>query len=173
MYEPAWNSIKAKDFKSAYRSLDLMLLQDPDSAQAPRAAPADGQPAPAPDATSIWPRHQFTQTLDEYEPIYRELAARLDQAKTDPKYFDQLLGKGLDKFDIAAVFPKAAPSSWCPRSPTWPSMLVVAEELGTLQRGIKESEELLDAPGAGGGQRQPGRHLPRPGLGPRPSRPRS
>ena len=35
MYESAWNSIKSKDFKSAYRALDLMLLQDPDSARAP------------------------------------------------------------------------------------------------------------------------------------------
>jgi len=35
MNELAWTSIKAKDFKAAYRALDLMLLQNPDSPQAP------------------------------------------------------------------------------------------------------------------------------------------
>ena len=34
--------------------------------------------------------------------------ARADKAKSDPQYFSQLLAKGLDKFDISAVVPKAA-----------------------------------------------------------------
>jgi hypothetical protein len=48
MYESAWNSIKSKDFKSAYRALDLMLLMDPESGQAPELRLLLGDSAPAP-----------------------------------------------------------------------------------------------------------------------------
>jgi hypothetical protein len=85
---------------------------------------------------------QFTNSLDEYEPIYRELSARADKAKNDPKYYDQLLSKGLDKFDIAAVIPKAA-VRLVSKEPDVAKMLVVVEDLGALQKGIKESEDLL------------------------------
>jgi TolA-binding protein len=141
MYESAWNSIKAKDFKSAYRALDLMLLMDPESGQAPELRLLLGD-LHLRLSNFYLASTQFTTSLDEYEPIYRELSTRADQAKNDPKYYDQLLSKGLDKFDIAAVVPKAA-VRLVSKEPDVAKMLVVVEDLGALQKGIKESEDLL------------------------------
>jgi tetratricopeptide (TPR) repeat protein len=141
MYELAWNSIKAKDYKSAYRSLDLMLLMDPESAQAPELRLLLGD-LHLRLSNFYLASTQFTSSLDEYEPIYRELAVRADKAKSDPQYFSQLLAKGLDKFDIAAVVPKAA-VRLVSKEPDVAKMLVVVEDLGALQKGIKESEDLL------------------------------
>jgi hypothetical protein len=70
------------------------------------------------------------------------MAARSEKARTDPQYFNQLLAKGLDKFDISTVVPKAA-VRLVSKEPDVAKMLVVVEDLGALQKGIKESEDLL------------------------------
>jgi TolA-binding protein len=141
MYELAWNSIKSKDFKSAYRALDLMLLDDPESAQAPELRLLLGD-LHLRLSNFYLASTQFTSSLDEYEPIYREMAARSEKARTDPQYFSQLLAKGLDKFDIATVVPKAA-VRLVSKEPDVAKMLVVVEDLGAVHKGIKESEDLL------------------------------
>jgi tetratricopeptide (TPR) repeat protein len=142
MYESAWNSIKANDFKSASRALDLMLLQSPSSAQAPELRLLVGN-LHLRMSNFFLASSQFSQTLDEYEPIYRDLYGRLTQARNDPKYFDQLLSKGLDKFDIAAVLPKGA-VKLIANEPDVAKLLALAEEVGTLQRGLKESADLVE-----------------------------
>jgi tetratricopeptide (TPR) repeat protein len=142
MYESAWNSIKANDFKSASRALDLMLLQSPSSAQAPELRLLVGN-LHLRMSNFFLASSQFSQTLDEYEPIYRDLYGRLSQAKNDPKYFDQLLAKGLDKFDISAVLPKGA-VKLIATEPDVAKLLALAEEVGTLQRGLKESADLVE-----------------------------
>jgi hypothetical protein len=74
--------------------------------------------------------------------VYRELLARLEQSKADPKYFDNLITKGLDKFDIAAVFPARAYKVMA-KEPDVAKLVGLADELGTLERGIKDSEVLV------------------------------
>ncbi len=141
MYESAWNSIKAKDFKSAYRALDLMLLQEPDSPRAPELRLLIGN-LQLRLSNFYLASAQFTQALTEYEPIYRELSARQAQAKSDPKYFDKLVAQGLDKFDISAVIPHAA-MKLVAKEPDVAKLLSLAEDVGSLQRGIRESEQLV------------------------------
>jgi TolA-binding protein len=142
MYESAWNSIKANDFKAASRALDLMLLQSPSSAQAPELRLLVGN-LHLRMSNFFLASSQFSQTLDEYEPIYRDLYGRLSQARNDPKYFDQLLSKGLDKFDISAVLPKGA-VKLIANEPDVAKLLALSEEVGTLQRGLKESADLVE-----------------------------
>ena len=142
MYESAWNSIKAGDFKSASRALDLMLLQNPVSGQAPELRLLVGN-LHLRMSNFFLASTQFSQTLDDYEPIYRELFTRLSKGKDDPSYYDQLLGKGLDKFDINIVLPKGA-AKLIAAEPSVAKLVFLADELGGLQRGIKESEELID-----------------------------
>ncbi|HEY0713088.1 MAG TPA: tetratricopeptide repeat protein [Polyangia bacterium] len=142
MYESAWNSIKGGDFKSASRALDLMLLQNPSSAQAPELRLLVGN-LHLRMSNFYLASNQFTQTLDEYEPIYRDLFGRLGQAKSDPKYFDALLAKGLDKFEITAIMPPGA-ARLITNEPQVAKLLSLAEELGALQKGLKESELLIE-----------------------------
>jgi tetratricopeptide (TPR) repeat protein len=141
MFESAWNSIKSKDYKSAYRALDLMLLQDPEGAQAPENKLLIGK-LHLRLSNFYLASNTFTQTLEEYEPLYREMTTRLQRAKADPKFFDSLVEKGLDKFDVTAVFPKPA-IKLVVKEPDVARMLTLAEELGSLQKGIKDSEDLL------------------------------
>jgi tetratricopeptide (TPR) repeat protein len=141
MYESAWNSIKSKDFKSAYRALDLMLLQEPESPRAPELRLLIGN-LHLRLANFYLASAQFTQSLTDYEPIYKELSSRQLQAKSDPKYFDRLVSQGLDKFDISAVIPRAA-VRLVAREPDVAKLLTLAEDVGTLQRGIRESEQLV------------------------------
>jgi TolA-binding protein len=142
MYESAWNSIKSKDYKSAYRALDLMLLQDPDSARAPELRLLVGN-LHLRLANFYLASTQFSQTLSDYEPIYKELLARRDAAKSDPKFYERLVAQGIDKFDIASVIPKPA-IKLVAKEPDVAKLLVLAEDVGTLQRGIRESEQLVD-----------------------------
>jgi tetratricopeptide (TPR) repeat protein len=141
MFESAWNSIKSKDYKSAYRALDLMLLQDPEGAQGPENRLLIGK-LHLRLSNFYLASNTFTQTLEEYEPIYKEMTLRLDRAKGDPKFFDSLVARGLDKFDITAVFPKAA-VKLVVKEPDVARMLTLADELGALQKGIKDSEDLV------------------------------
>ena len=141
MYESAWNSIKAKDYKSAYRALDLMLLQNPDSPQAPELRLLMGNLHLRMN-NFILASSQFTLTLQEYEPIYKDLDGRLRQSQIDPKYFDTLIGGGLEKFDIATVFPKGA-IKLVVAEPEVARLVALADEVGDLQRGIKESEQIV------------------------------
>jgi TolA-binding protein len=141
MYESAWNAIKSSDFKSAYRALDLMMLQEPDSTRAPELRLLIGNLHLRLNNYYL-ASTQFTQTLSEFEPIYRDLISRQEQARSDPRFFDRLVNKGMDKFDIASVIPRGA-VKLVAKEPDMAKLLVVADDVGTLQRGIRESALLV------------------------------
>jgi tetratricopeptide (TPR) repeat protein len=141
MNELAWTSIKAKDFKAAYRALDLMLLQNPDSGQAPELRLLMGNLhvrlgnfALANDA--------FMQARDQFDPIQLQLRETLGKCQADPKYFDSLIGKGMEKFDITVLIPKPA-IKWVKADPEVARVVMLTEDVGELERGIKDSEQTL------------------------------
>jgi tetratricopeptide (TPR) repeat protein len=141
MSELAWTSIKAKDFQAAYRALDLMLLRNPDSPQAPELGLLMGNLhvrlgnfALANDA--------FLRARDLFEPIHRQLWDTLAKARADAKFFDSLIGKGMEKFDITAFIPKLA-VKWVTADPEVARVVALTEDVGELQRGLKESEQTL------------------------------
>ncbi len=141
MNELAWTSIKAKDFKAAYRALDLMLLQNPDSPEAPELRLLMGNLHVRLGNFSL-ANDAFMQARDQFEPIYHELEENLAKCKADPKYFDSLVGKGMEKFDIGVIIPKPA-VRWVKTDPSVARLVGLTEDVGELQRGIKDSEQTL------------------------------
>jgi tetratricopeptide (TPR) repeat protein len=142
MDEATWNYIKAKDFLRASRSLELMLLQDPDSPRAPERQILRGN-LHLRLANFFVASEAFTITREQFEPIYKELQGTAARAQAEPTYFESLIGKGMDKlFDISVFIPASA-AKWLKGEPDVAKMLALAEEMGTLQRDIKDSEALM------------------------------
>jgi tetratricopeptide (TPR) repeat protein len=141
MDELAWTSIKAKDYKAAYRALDLMLLQNPDSPQAPELRLLMGNLHVRLGNFSL-ANDAFMQARDQFDPIQRQLQENLGKAQADPKYFDSLIGKGMEKFDISVLIPKLA-VKWVKTDPSVARVITLTEDVGELQRGIKDSEQTL------------------------------
>ncbi|HJX53247.1 MAG TPA: tetratricopeptide repeat protein [Polyangia bacterium] len=142
MDELAWTAIKAKDYKGAYRALDLMLLQSPDSPQAPELRLLMGN-LHVRVANFALANEAFLQARDEFEPIHLQLRETQKKAEADPKYFETLLGKGLEKFDIAVLVPAKA-VKWVKAEPDVARVLALTEDVSDLQRGLKESGEALN-----------------------------
>jgi tetratricopeptide (TPR) repeat protein len=141
MNELAWTSIKAKDFTNAYRVLDLILLQKEDNPRAPELRLLMGNLhvrlgnfALANDA--------FLEARGQFEPVERELRQTLIKCQNDPKFFESVTGKGLERFDISALIPKVA-ANWVRTEPEVARLVVMTEDVGDLQRGIKDSEQTL------------------------------
>jgi tetratricopeptide (TPR) repeat protein len=142
MDEATWNYIKAKDFQRAFRSLDLMLLQDPDSPKAPERKLLRGN-LQLRLANFFLASEAFTETREQFEPIYKQLLDTQAKTKADPTYFETLVGKGMDKlFDISVFIPADA-VKWIRGEPDVARMLALADDVGGLQRDIKESEALM------------------------------
>ena len=98
LYEMAWVSIKGKEYDKAARSLDLLMLNAPDSPLIPEVKLLIGQLhirenayQPATDT--------FAKTRDEYAPVHRQLYDALMKTGNAPLYFRDLIGKNLSKFD--------------------------------------------------------------------------
>jgi len=141
MNELAWTAIKAKDYKAAYRALDLMLLQNPDSPQAPELRLLVGN-LHVRVANFAQANEAFMQALDQFEPIHLQLKETQKRAAADPRYFENLVGKGLEKFDIAVLVPPSA-VKWVKAEPDVARVLALTEDVGDLQRGLKDSSETL------------------------------
>jgi tetratricopeptide (TPR) repeat protein len=141
MDELAWTSIKAKDFKAAYRALDLMLLQSPDSPRAPELRLLMGNLHVRLGNFSL-ANDAFMQARDQFDPIQLQLRETLGKCEADPKYFDSLLSKGMEKFDISVLIPKPA-IKWVKTDPSVARLVTLTEDVGELQRGIKDSEQTL------------------------------
>jgi TolA-binding protein len=141
MNELAWTSIKAKDYKSAYRALDLMLLQNPDNPQGPELRLLMGNLHVRVGNFAL-ANDVFLQARDQFEPLHLQLKLTQQKAAADPKYFDTLLGKGLEKFDVAILVPPTA-VKWVKAEPDVARVLALTEDVSDLQRGIKESQATL------------------------------
>ena len=141
MDELAWTSIKAKDYKSAYRALDLMLLQNSDSPQAPELRLLMGNLHVRLGNFAL-ANEAFMTAREQFDPVHTQLIQTLDKCRADPKYFESLIGKGMEKFDIAAVMPRSA-VRWVKADPEVARVVALTEDVGELQRGIKDSEQTL------------------------------
>lgn len=141
MYESAWTAIKAGDYKTAYRALDLLLLQDPDSPRAPELRLLMGN-LNLRLSNFYVASDTFGKTREEFEPIYRELVTQLDRSANDPAFFQNLVGQDLGKFDISIFVPEGA-VKWVRGEPEVERVLVLASDVGEIKRGIDESEELM------------------------------
>ena len=142
MNELAWTAIKAKDYKAAYRALDLMLLQSPDSPQGPELRLLMGN-LHVRVANFALANDAFLQARDEFEPIHLQLSETQKRAQADPRYFETLLGKSLEKFDIAVLVPAKA-VKWVKAEPDVARVVALTDDVGDLQRGLKDSADTLN-----------------------------
>src|SRR5262249_22939143 len=85
----------------------------------------------------------FIKVRDEFDPIQRQLQAVLVRSQADPAYFDNLVGKSLEKFDISVFVPPAA-SKWVKAEPDVERMINLATDVGELQRDLQESQKLIE-----------------------------
>jgi tetratricopeptide (TPR) repeat protein len=140
--EQAWTYIKAKDWQRAYRSINLLLLYDPDTADAPDLRLLEGN-LQLRMSNFYLASDEFGKVRDEFEPIHRQLQQVIVKAQTDPTYFDGLVGKSLDKFDIGAFVPATA-AKWVKSEPDVARMIVLASDVGEMQRDLSDSEKLVE-----------------------------
>jgi len=141
LFETAWTSIKASDFKSAHRAIDLMLLENPDTPRAPEMKLLMGNLSLR--MQSFFEASEiFNQSREQFEPIYGELKSRLDQVRADPNYVTTLLGASLEKFDVSIFVPTAA-SKFVANDSEIDRVVAIAGEVGEIRSGIAEAESLL------------------------------
>jgi tetratricopeptide (TPR) repeat protein len=139
--EQAWTYIKAKDWQRAYRSVNLLLLYDPETADAPDLRLLEGN-LQLRMSNFYLASDEFSKVRDEFEPIHRQLQQVIVKSQTDPGYFDSLVGKSLDKFDIAAFVPATA-AKWVKAEPDVARMIALASDVGEMQRDLTDSEKLV------------------------------
>src|SRR5450432_1844647 len=140
--EQAWTYIKAKDWQRAYRSVNLLLLYDPDTADAPDLRLLEGN-LQLRMSNFYLASDEFSKVRDEFEPIHRQLQQVIVKAQTDPAYFDSLVGKSLDKFDIGAFVPPTA-AKWVKSEPDVARMMALATDVGEMQRDLADSQKLVE-----------------------------
>jgi tetratricopeptide (TPR) repeat protein len=140
--EQAWTYIKAKDWQRAYRSVNLLLLYDPDTADAPDLRLLEGNLELRMNNFYL-ASDEFSKVRDEFEPIHRQLQQVIVKSQTDPAYFDSLVGKSLDKFDISVFVPPTA-AKWVKAEPDVARMITLASDVGEMQRDLSDSEKLVD-----------------------------
>ncbi|HMF40285.1 MAG TPA: tetratricopeptide repeat protein [Polyangia bacterium] len=140
--EQSWTYIKAKDWQRAYRSINLLLLADPDVPDGPDLRILEGN-LQLRMSNFYLASDTFSKVRDEFEPIHRQLNQVIVKSQTDPAYFDQLIGKSLDKFDISAFVPATA-AKWVKGEPDVARMMVLASDMGDMQRDLAESQKILE-----------------------------
>src|SRR4029077_18203993 len=70
--EQAWTYIKAKDWQRAYRSINLLLLAEPDTSAGPDLRPLEGNLQLRMNSFYL-ASDAFSKVRDEFEPIHRQL----------------------------------------------------------------------------------------------------
>jgi len=140
--EQAWTYIKAKQWQLAYRAVDLLLLSSPDAKDAPDLRLLKGNLQLRMNNFYL-ASDAFGKVRDEFEPVHRQLQQVIVKSQTDPAYFDSLVGKSLDKFDITAFVPASA-AKWVLSEPEIERMNNLKNDVGQLDRDLKDSEKLVD-----------------------------
>ena len=140
-YEEAWTYIKAAKWQKAWEAIDLLLLKTPDSPDAPEMRLLMGN-LQLRMSNFLVAGDSFSQTRDEFEPIHRQLQAEVVRAQQDPAYFENLVGKNLDKFDIATFIPPNA-AKWVKADHDVERLLTLVGDVGEIERALKDSEQIV------------------------------
>ncbi|HWE30441.1 MAG TPA: tetratricopeptide repeat protein [Polyangia bacterium] len=141
LYEMAWVSIKGKEYDKAARSLDLLMLNAPDSPLIPEVKLLLGQLhirenayQPATDT--------FVKARDEYGPLHRQLYDALMKTGNAPLYFRDLIAKNLSKFDMASILPPVA-HKWMQGEENVQRVSTLIGDESELGKSLAESDEII------------------------------
>src|SRR5579871_259924 len=141
LYEQAWVSIKAKEYKKAFHALDLLLTAKPDDPQVPEVKLLIGNLHIRENEYSQ-ATDSFTKTRDEFEPVHKQLDDILAKQSDQQRYFQELIGKNLGRFDVATYLPPIA-IKWVKSDPDIQHMINVANDVSDLKKSLEESEEIV------------------------------
>jgi tetratricopeptide (TPR) repeat protein len=140
--EQAWTFIKAKQWQQAFRALDILLLANPDAVDGPDLNLLRGN-LQLRLGNFFLANDVFFKVREEFEPVQRQLQQVIVKAQTDPSYFDTLVGKSLDKFDLGAYVPATA-AKWVRDEPDVAKIMSLASDVGEMQRDLADSEKLVE-----------------------------
>jgi TolA-binding protein len=141
LYESAWVSIKSKDYAKAARSLDLLLLNAPESPLAPEVRLLIGQLQIRQDSFSQ-ATDTFTKTRSQYEPIHNQLKDAVAKLPDAPAYFRDLINQNLTKFDTAAILP-AASVKWMKQEENVGHVSTLIGDEAELKKSLDDAEEIV------------------------------
>ena len=141
LYESAWSAIREGTYDKAFRALDLMLLQDPDSGRGPELQILMGNLNLRMEKFYV-ALNAFETGLKAYEPILNEVRQTLVKVNTDAAYLETVTGKGFEAFDVSRLVPEKA-ARWVRNDKDVARVLLLADEIGTLRQGLDEAERLL------------------------------
>ena len=139
LYEQAWVSIKEKDYKTAFRSLDTLLTLKPDDPVAPEVKLLIGNLHIRQNEFDE-ARDSFTKTREEFEPLHKQLEAA--RSKDIDAYFRELIGKNLGKFDAATYLPPLA-LKWVRQEPEMERVSNLVTDVGGMKKELTEAQNIL------------------------------
>src|SRR6185312_7851620 len=141
LYEAAWVAIKGKEYDKAARSLDLLMLNAPDSPLIPEVKLLIGQLHIREQAYQP-ATETFEKTRNEYAPLHRQLYDALMKTGNAPAYFRDLLAKNLTKFDLASIVPPVA-EKWMAEEENVQRVGTLIGDEGELRKSLDESDEII------------------------------
>ena len=142
LYEAAWMQVKARRFGLALHTTSAVSDLAPESALAPEANILEGhlllklgKYAAATEA--------YNRVINTYAPVRDELDAVLTMHEDPIRYFNELLGRQGQSFDVAAVLPPAA-VRWAAAEPGVPQALALVQDLEAARREVRDADALTE-----------------------------
>jgi tetratricopeptide (TPR) repeat protein len=141
LFEQAWVSIKAKEYKKAFRALDTLLTAKPDDPQVPEVKLLIGN-LHIRENEYMLATDAFSKTRDEFEPIHKQMDDIINK-QTDPqRYFQELIGKNLGKFDVSSYLPPIA-IKWVKAESDIQHVVNLVTDVNDLKKSLDESDEIV------------------------------
>ncbi len=141
LYESAWVAIRNKGYSAAARSLDLLVLNAPDSPLVPEVKLLLGSLQIRQQKYSQ-AADQFAKTRDEYAPLRKMLEDNLAKMGDATEYFRGLISKNLSSFDTSDVLPPIA-VKWLKTDPEFSSVNNLIGDISDVTHSLDESEEIV------------------------------
>ncbi|WP_242396288.1 tol-pal system YbgF family protein [Anaeromyxobacter oryzisoli] len=139
-YESAWAFVRAGQLEAALRTASLIADVAPESPLAPEATVLQGhlllrlgQYAEATEA--------YSRVINDYAPVRDELDAILAMREDPVRYFNELIGREGEAFDVAAVLPAVA-VRWASAQAEVAEALELTGELDASHRDVDDGNAI-------------------------------
>jgi tetratricopeptide (TPR) repeat protein len=141
LYESAWVNIRMREFETAARYLDILMLATPDSVLVPEVRLLRGnlllRIGKFPKATE-----EFEKVIKDFQPVFDSMEATL-RAHPDPvKYFAEKV-HSLTDFDFKSFLPPLA-QKWAAADTDVSTALTIASDMVLTKKNIEESETIVE-----------------------------
>lgn len=141
LYEICWTYIKKGEHNQALRALDIMLLASPESTLAPEATLLKGNLQLKLNKYAE-AQSTFQEIVDRFGPVREQLAKVLKEHADPETYFQQLIGKNLDRFAVQTAIPPLA-ATWVREEEDLIHALAVVQDVDGAKEDLAEAEELI------------------------------